>query len=168
MTFFRFLRVFAPLALLGCGSVPLPFEGTWTGTLTRDFECASGGGSVADVPVTWTITRDGEALSVDTGDSSCPSWAGAVDPADSTFARLEVAHCETTGPVYTDGGGIVLDGGVQNVVTNTRTWTDGHLRLRSDGREVLVDAWEHDEGAAAGVPYVCDGLSFGALALEGG
>jgi hypothetical protein len=159
----------AVLVFSGCGgSVPLPFEGHWTGVLLRDFECASGGGASADILTDWTISRSGDDLSITTTAPDCPTLTASLAPGAEDEARMDVARCTTTAPERADAGGIVTDGGIVDDSTNTRTWTDGRLRLRQGGSELLVDAWEHDEGTAGGQAYICDGLSFGSLALEGG
>lgn len=145
------MKWLALVLLCGCGGVALPFEGTWTGTLTRNFECIVGG-SIADVPTSWVITREGDALTISTGTADCPTLTATVAREDDTLARMDAAHCATT---------------VEEPITNTRTWTGGRLRLRSGGSDLLVDAWEHDEGQAAGAYYICDGLSYGLLLMEG-
>lgn len=152
------------VALLACPGVPLPFEGRWTGTLVRSFECADMGGAISDVAVDWAVTRAEDSLSIATSEQDCPTLTASMLPGAEDEARLDVAHCSTTRPEVPDGGPI------REPTVNTRTWTDGRLRLRQGGGEMLVDMWEHDEGSTgsldAGTPYICDGLSFGALLLE--
>jgi len=136
------------LLLCACGVARSAFEGTWTGTVTRAFQCEPlGNGSSSDFAVTATVTpRPDGALDVDLGDAyGCDPVLGVEQ--NPGLLTLGDAGCPTT-----DAGGI----------TNTRTLAGGEFQVGDAGVAALT-LFEDDVGDTPQSHYICHGTSYGLL-----
>lgn len=141
------MRAALLIALLaGCG--PGPWEGRWTGTLTRASQCSPADGtSSQDVLADWVVEQSGRHLSLAPG-WGCAAMPALVDSRRDDWADFTAgADCPTT----SYSGGII----------NTQRLAGGYLNRYETRLEVVLMEW--DIGETPRGRYECEGASYGVL-----
>jgi hypothetical protein len=152
------MKIIAPilpltLALAGCNVAATNFAGTYTGTLTETYTCASSSPAPFPLTETFTVTQLGSDVFVSVGSCSGQSIGG--DSSGNTVSLTPSS--QTTSPCPQQSGG------ADPVAINVTGISGGTLTL---GGENALQVSLTQNAMIAGNADACTGTATGTLALQ--